>query len=660
MFSLLLSLSAFAAEPDPVDVGWFHNDRRELTEMRSAAHQALAQDATNYGAHRLNAYAHRSMGELDAYNATVGTWHEAENSPASAIAVAAGIAVSRAEDKTGCDTLVELLDGLPGEADVQYIAGRIRLDASRRCELDADQIRTVLTDAPPDNADAFGYSVQLRSKGAITEDTLADIDRVLTEQPSRARGISSGLWAKDRDVDANVKAARKQLTSKAKEWAGTDDAMLVHYAAQIYRTAKSKKAQATRERATELMPITAAPGRVMSEAMGKVFEANQRPTHELALADLDALAPKIKDDPEAMTNLQYFRAMRLTELGREQEAIAAMKAQLIDMEDPGNAGNGWAYEASLRGEDLDDALSIIEASIAGLENRHWDPSDPYAGTFSDWRESRQQTIHNYEDTRGWILYLLGRYPEAVEALTKAANAGEGSGVVYAHLGLSHLAADQGDLAFAFLGLAFAEGIEEPELEAQSKAAFEPLFIANGPWHPDGIDGYLGTLQAPEGPPAEGQGEALVERGPQKHSLIGQALPIDIAKAMDGGDLTLQHDGILVIDLWATWCGPCVQGMPHLQEVAKKYADNGVRVVGLSVDDKQAKVTKFFRGATVDYDLGWISQTGFKTFDIDGIPSLFVVNGDGVVTNYISGYGSGDSRLDDALDVLLAENSPKDD
>jgi len=103
--------------------------------------------------------------------------------------------------------------------------------------------------------------------------------------------------------------------------------------------------------------------------------------------------------------------------------------------------------------------------------------------------------------------------------------------------------------------------------------------------------------------------------------------------------------VYVVEFWATWCGPCIMGMPHLSEVQREYKSKGVTVVGVNVWEDQAytpetidKVTKFVegKGDTMDYtvvydggakamDTAWMQASGSR-----GIPTAFVVDQKGVV------------------------------
>ncbi len=96
----------------------------------------------------------------------------------------------------------------------------------------------------------------------------------------------------------------------------------------------------------------------------------------------------------------------------------------------------------------------------------------------------------------------------------------------------------------------------------------------------------------------GQGDAGAKKAatpePQEPTMFpGSAAPFpEISNFVKGDSLTSFESGkTYVLEFWATWCGPCRAGMPHLSEVQHKYADKGVRIIGIS-DEPLEKVTTF--------------------------------------------------------------------
>ena len=91
--------------------------------------------------------------------------------------------------------------------------------------------------------------------------------------------------------------------------------------------------------------------------------------------------------------------------------------------------------------------------------------------------------------------------------------------------------------------------------------------------------------------------------------------------------------VTVVEFWATWCAPCVRGIPHLTEVQKKYG-NQVNVVGLSNEEDEEKVKSFVvkMGAEMDYHVGMADKVSYQAYmeAIDHIPHAFLVDAKGIV------------------------------
>ena len=141
------------------------------------------------------------------------------------------------------------------------------------------------------------------------------------------------------------------------------------------------------------------------------------------------------------------------------------------------------------------------------------------------------------------------------------------------------------------------------------------------------------------------------------------------QAVDGQPFRLSdYEGkLLVVNLWATWCGPCRMEIPHLVQVAKDYKARGVEVVGLTNEDPKAardKARDFARDLGIDYRLGFIDrQSASLLMDrdpqpqrrSDRIPQVFIMR-DGRVLEHLNGFNpqSGEQRLRAAIDRALQE------
>jgi thiol-disulfide isomerase/thioredoxin len=119
--------------------------------------------------------------------------------------------------------------------------------------------------------------------------------------------------------------------------------------------------------------------------------------------------------------------------------------------------------------------------------------------------------------------------------------------------------------------------------------------------------------------------------------------------------------IVVVDMWATWCGPCMKGIPHLSKVAEALAGQDVQVIALNTSDDQTPFEKFANGKGKDYkfmlarDPAGRDPNGNtiarKLYGVTGIPSTFVIDKTGKIVGTVSGYTEGDTKLEQILKGL---------
>ena len=86
--------------------------------------------------------------------------------------------------------------------------------------------------------------------------------------------------------------------------------------------------------------------------------------------------------------------------------------------------------------------------------------------------------------------------------------------------------------------------------------------------------------------------------------IGEAAPGFVLEGLDGGEVNLAglQGKVVVLNFWASWCGPCRLEMPDFQKAWEEHQDQGVVFVGIAVDDTESEASRFAEQVGVTYPL----------------------------------------------------------
>ncbi len=158
-----------------------------------------------------------------------------------------------------------------------------------------------------------------------------------------------------------------------------------------------------------------------------------------------------------------------------------------------------------------------------------------------------------------------------------------------------------------------------------------------------------TQPAPIQPPLTSEPEPRPASAPAGLFFLPESLLERQIKTLDNGSFRLAdfHGKVVVINLWASWCGPCRREVPEYEKVRKSYAGRDVEFIGLTTEDPRTssdRVNRFLRDINFDFRLGWADREMARTLmnGKNSIPQTLVIDTNGRIVKHWSGYVPGRS------------------
>jgi len=384
----------------------------------------------------------------------------------------------------------------------------------------------------------------------------------------------------------------------------------------------------------------------------KPMFAEHKANSMIATYKLDS---KSEINKNRLGSINYTLA-RVFALSDDTEKFEQYAAKIENKRSRADMYNYAAWPLAEKNKNTEFAAKISKQSLDLIEEARVEPVPQNFPSKDDYLKVLDRSYAMFADTYALLLHNLGKDKLAATYQAKAGRFSDAAGneryVMYLDL------AGEKEAAFAKADSSMRAGKYTAAMKARLKNLYVSLKKGND------ADAYLASIE---------KIIAEQERAEWAKKMINIPAPEFALKNLQGETVSLASlkGKIVILDYWATWCGPCVASFPGMQKAIDKYSGNP-NVVFLFIntfqrdENREKVVTDFVESKKLNFNILYDTKNAKdpSTFDtaaaykFNSIPTKFIIDGDGNIRFKAVGFSGSDENVVKEIDAMIGLLLPK--
>ena len=347
---------------------------------------------------------------------------------------------------------------------------------------------------------------------------------------------------------------------------------------------------------------------------------------------------------------RYMSSLILSDLLKEKRFDEAENFLNNNVSEPNsNIYNTVAWDMVEKGINLQTATKLAEKGIAIARKDLEMPigDKPSYLTDKEWRENQKRNLGMILDTYATALLKMDEvekslpfFEESVELLNKSDKE------INDHYAEALIKTDQNQKAYKFTEQVLKQGNKTPKIEEYFKKSWVAVKGSD-----DGLEDFFAKLNE------EGINKLKADLAKE---MLDTSAPDFSLEDLEGNTVSLADlkGKTLILDFWATWCGPCIRAFPGMQKAVDKFKDNdSVKFLFINTWERgegvKEKVANFIKEKEVTFHVLMDSESKVvEAYGVEGIPTKFVVDKNGKIRFKSVGFSGDDQKLVDELSLMI--------